>query len=553
MAGNPTDGMDKSPGKSDELFSDVESELDELEKSDDVRRGETLAMKLEQTQHRLDKLEMLIVITQSLNSTLNLNELLQNIIDSVIKLADSDRGFLMLANRKGELEFRIARDRDEECLKKEDFTVSHSIINDVSGSGEPLYISDILEDGRFRDQKSVIDLSLRTAICLPLILEEKVIGVIYTDSNRLSTKFTKNDMPIASAFAVQAAIAIENARLHGELILSKENLAKENIQLKQELSEKYEFSGIIGKSKQMQEIFSTIQKVAPLDSTVLIHGETGTGKELIARAIHFNGPRKVNQLVTINCGAMPAELLESELFGHKKGSFTGASSDKAGLFETATGGTIFLDEIGDMPQPLQVKLLRAIQEGEIRRVGENSPRKVDIRIISATNRNLTEDVESGKFRQDLYYRLNVVPITLPPLREREADILLLVEHFLVKYGKKMNKTDVHIAPNAVKLLLGSKWPGNVRELENTIERALALCGDSKLLTDEHFPQLIPEAGVIKLDEGRTLKDRMQKVEKQIIIEALDKTGGKVTKAAELLDVTRQHLHNKINQYGITRR
>jgi Nif-specific regulatory protein len=346
-------------------------------------------------------------ITKALNSTLNLNEVLEKIIDSTIQLADMDRGFLMLADEGGALEFKIARDRDKRPLDKEEFTISYSIVNDVAQRGEPLFISDILEDSRFRDQKSVLDLQLKRAVCVPLMLEKTVIGVLYTDSNRLSPSFARGEMSIVTAFASQAAIAIENAKLHGDLVLSRENLALENQKLRQELSGKYEFSGIIGKSRPMQEIFFTIRKIASLSTTVLIQGETGTGKELIARAIHFNGSRKGAQLVTINCGAMPKELLESELFGHKKGSFTGAVSDKAGLFETASGGTIFLDEIGEMPLELQVKLLRVLQEGTIRRIGENADRKVDVRVIAATNRDLSEDVKAGIFRRDLFYRLCV--------------------------------------------------------------------------------------------------------------------------------------------------
>ena len=384
------------------------------------------------------------------------------------------------------------------------------------------------------------------------MLDKKVIGVIYTDSNRIAHDFAMTDMPIVSAFAAQAAVAVENAKLHGELILSKENLAAENIELKERLGEQYQFDGMIGKSKEMQEIFSTIRKVAPLDTTVLIHGETGTGKELIARALHHNGPRKNKKLVTINCGAMPQELLESELFGHKRGAFTGSTGDKAGLFETANGGTIFLDEIGDMPQPLQVKLLRALQEGEIRRVGENNPRKVDVRVIAATNRDLAADIREGRFRQDLFYRLNVVPVTIPPLRERTVDILPLTEHFLEKYTLKMKKDDVRIAPPAVKLLLNHLCNGNVRELENTIERAIALCGDSKILSAEHFPQLESETAMFdQLERHKSLKQKLQSVERQIVIDTLEKTGWNVTRAAEILEVTRQHLHNKIKQYDIS--
>ncbi len=544
----------KKTEKTKDFFADVETELKDLEQSDAVRQSKDLSSQLAVHKHRLDKLEMLTEITQSMNSTLNLNELLSDIVDSTIKLADMDRGFLMLNNKAGELQFRIARDSRQQNLGESDFEVSHTIIGEAADKGKPLFISDVDKNGRYKDQESVLDLQLKTAICLPLIRDDAVIGVIYTDASRLSIEIDEEDMPIFSAFAVQAAIAIENARLHGELILSKENLARENLELKAVLSEKYEFSGIIGKSKPMMEIFSTIRKISPFDTTVMITGATGTGKELIARAIHFNGPRKTNQLITINCGAMSPELLESELFGHKKGSFTGATSDKPGLFETASGGTLFLDEIGDMPLPLQVKLLRALQEGEIRRVGENTVRNVDVRVIAATNRELSEDIKAGSFRQDLFYRLNVVPISIPPLNERQEDILPLTLHFLEKYSSKMDKGDTSIAPDAMKLLLTNQWPGNVRELENSVERALAMCGESTTLSAIHFPQVSSGGSVIGTEgAGGSLKERIRVVEKQFIIEALAETGGKITKAAENLNVTRQHLHNKIKQYGLNNR
>ena len=556
MSKKKTQETEKNPNKiarADQLFADVERDIEEIEKSETIRTGHALSLRLEDMERKVGKLEMLTDITKALNSTLNLNELLEKIIDSTIQLADTDRGFLMLEGESGALEFRIARDRDKRSLAEEDFTISQSIVGDVSRSNSPLFISDILEDDRFKDQKSVLDLQLKRAVCVPLTLEKSVIGVIYTDSNRLSPAFARGDMSIISAFAAQATIAIENAKLHGALVLSEETLARENLKLKQELSGKYEFSGIIGRSKAMQEIFLTIQKIASLSTTVLIQGETGTGKELIARAIHYNGSRKSKQLVTINCGAMPPELLESELFGHKRGSFTGATSDKAGLFETASGGTIFLDEIGEMPLALQVKLLRALQEGEIRRVGENFDRKVDVRVIAATNRELSEDVKTGRFRPDLYYRLNVVPIMIPALRQRREDILPLTEHFLEKYQSKMNKGHIDISSEAMKLLLVNQWQGNVRELENSIERALALCGDSKLLTPMQFPHLAPESNMFdQLEAGTSLKQKLKVVERQIIVEAIEKTNGKITKAAELLDVTRQHLHNKIKEYKIAK-
>jgi Nif-specific regulatory protein len=538
--------------KSDEFFAQARSDIRDLEASAPVRLGESAARELEKATHRIGKLELLTDITKALNSTLDLDEVLEKIIDSTIQLADANRGFLMLADDRGVLEFRVARDREKRALKMEEFEISESIVNDAADRGEALFISDLLDDSRFKDQKSVIDLQLKRAVCVPLLLEQSVIGVIYADSDRLSPALAKDDMSIISAFAAQATIAVENAKLHGKIVHSQETLERENLKLRQELTGKYELSGFIGRSRSMQEIFLTIQKIASYTTTVLIQGETGTGKELIARAIHLNGSRKGKPLVTINCGAMPKELLESELFGHKRGSFTGAVSDKAGLFETASGGTIFLDEIGEMPIELQVKLLRVLQEGEIRRVGENTDRKVDVRVIAATNRDLNDDVKNGLFRGDLYYRLNVVPITIPPLRERQEDIIPLVEHFLRKFGSRMNKTGIEISSEGMKLLLTNPWPGNVRELENSIERALALSGASRTLAPEHFPHIAPGSGILdQLAEGKSLKERMRAVERRFIIEALDKTGWKVTRAAELLAVTRQHLHNKMKRYKIT--
>jgi len=535
----------------EDFFGEAEEALEEIRESGEARGEAAYRDELERGRHRIEKLEILINVTRSLNSTLNLNELLAKIIDSIIKLADTDRGFLMLADKKGELAFRIARDKNEQPLREIDFEVSHSIINEVVDKSEPLFINDLMQSEQFRDQESVLDLKLRTAICVPLRLDERIIGVIYTDASRLSDEITEDDISIVSAFASQAAIAIENARLHGALILSKENLARENRELKQELSGRFQFSGIIGKSKSMLDIFDTIEKVAAFDTTVLITGESGTGKELIANAIHYNSPRKDRELVVINCGAIPAELLESELFGHKKGSFTGAAADKAGLFETASGGTIFLDEIGEMPQKLQVKLLRALQEGEIRRVGENITRKVDVRIIAATNRDLQEDVAKERFRRDLYYRLNVVPIVIPPLRSRKEDILPLARHFLEKYSGEMNKGNIDLSPGANKLLLSFFWPGNVRELQNTIERALALSGDSPVLTEAHFPQLKEKIdGSAQIEGKGSLREKLQATEKLVIKSALSKTGGNVTEAAKELDLTRQTLHNKIRKLGI---
>ena len=404
----------KKPPRADDFFQEAQGDLDEISRSGAVQSGESLARTLAMMEHRVGTLQKLTDVTKVLSSTLDLDEVLVKVVDSTIHLADTDRGFLMLAGESGKLEFRIARDSEKRGLAEDEFTVSRTIVNDVAGNAQPLFISNILDYERFKDQKSVIDLDLQRAVCVPLMSGTSVVGVIYTDSNRISFGFAPDDMSIIIAFAAQAAIAIENAKLHGKLVVSRENLAQENLQLREELSGRYQYSGIIGQSKAMREIFSTIQKVAPLTTTVLIQGETGTGKELIARAIHFNSARKKGQLVAINCGAMPPNLLESELFGHKKGAFTGATEKmKQGTFELADGGTILLDEIRELSLDMQVKMLRVLEEKQVRPLGASEPCSVEFRLISSSRRSL-EDLRLGTLlRHDLFYRIHGDVIEVP--------------------------------------------------------------------------------------------------------------------------------------------
>jgi transcriptional regulator with GAF, ATPase, and Fis domain len=355
-------------------------------------------------------------------------------------------------------------------------------------------------------------------------------------------------------FAERAAAEYRRMRSEERLLEREDDLrllGDEAEFLREKLHEAPEDGEILGRSAPMRELLGNVRRVAATDATVLILGETGTGKELVARSIHAASPRRGKPLVRLNCAAIPGSLMESELFGHEKGAFTGATMRREGRFALADGGTIFLDEVGELPLDLQAKLLRILQEGEFEPLGSARTRKVDVRVIAATNRNLDEEVRKGLFRGDLYYRLNVVPITIPPLRERQEDIIPLAEHFLRKFGSKMGKNGIEISSEAMKYLLTNPWPGNVRELENSIERALALSGSSRVLAPEHFPHLSSESGIFeRLAEGRTLKERMQAVERRFIVETLEKTGGRVTKAALLLDVTRQHLHNKIKKYKI---
>ncbi|HBR16407.1 MAG: histidine kinase [Deltaproteobacteria bacterium RIFCSPLOWO2_12_FULL_43_16] len=333
----------------------------------------------------------------------------------------------------------------------------------------------------------------------------------------------------------------------------REKLRRENIRLKEAVQNEYDFKNIIAESRQMLDIFGLVRKVADYNTTVLITGESGTGKELIARAIHYNGSRKDKSFIAVNCGAIPAQLLESELFGHVKGAFTDAVRDKNGLFEEADGGTIFLDEIGELPRELQVKLLRVIQEGELRRVGDSKSRKIDVRIIAATARDLTEEIKKGNFREDLFYRLNVVPIKIPPLRERQDDIPLLLKFFLGKYAKKFGKTINGIHEQAMSRLLNYPWPGNVRELENVIERAVILA-DADMIKSENLPFLQAQPSAFSLqpsaNTGLSIKKAEESIEKELIKKALEMTRGNKTKAAELLEISHRALLYKIKEYGL---
>jgi two-component system response regulator AtoC len=334
----------------------------------------------------------------------------------------------------------------------------------------------------------------------------------------------------------------------------RERLRRENELLRKEVKKEYSFENIISKNKQMQKIFEVITKVAQYKSTILITGESGTGKELVARALHYNTDRAQNPFVAVNCGAIPENLLESELFGHAKGAFTDAIRTKKGLFEEADGGTLFLDEIGELPPQLQVKLLRVLQEGEIRRIGESKPIQVDVRIVAATVKDLVKEVNEGRFRDDLFYRINVLPIHIPPLRERNEDVPLLTAHFIRKYSQAMSKNVVGIDSRALEALMNYKWYGNVRELENTIERAIVLADRENIeienlpLEIQNFQEEIPLEPLA--EEEYSIKKSSRFLEMNLIKKALKKTKGNHTHAAKLLEISHRALLYKIKEYGI---
>jgi len=342
-----------------------------------------------------------------------------------------------------------------------------------------------------------------------------------------------------------------------EKALKFRNLEEENIRLKKELQQTYGYDNLVGTSNAIKNIYDLIEKVADTDGTVLISGASGTGKELIARAIHYNSSRCDRPLVVINCGAIPEELLESELFGHEKGAFTGAYKSRIGRFEMANGGTIFLDEIGEMSPALQVKLLRVLQEKKFERVGGTKTIHVDVRIIAATNKNLTTAINKGKFREDLYYRLNVIPMKVPPLKQRKSDIPLLIDHFLKKFQKGAKKKITDFSPEAMDAMLKYDWPGNVREVENVIKRLTILCDDEVVNVDD-LPEHIPHKGravrVVEedfLEKGVTLHDAVEDYEKRLILGALERSDWVKTKAAKLLNINRTTLVEKIKKQNLT--
>jgi two-component system response regulator PilR (NtrC family) len=340
--------------------------------------------------------------------------------------------------------------------------------------------------------------------------------------------------------------------------LERKRLWDENLYLRKQLETQHRFDNIIGKSARMLEVFETIRKIADSPSTAMITGESGTGKELVARAIHYNSQRRGRPFTSVNCGAIPENLMESELFGHLKGAFTGAVANKMGLFQAAEGGTLFLDEITEIPPLLQVKLLRAVQEREIRRVGDTRDVKVDVRLIAASNRNLEEAVADGDLREDLFYRLNVIPIHLPPLRERREDIPLLVSHFVQKFARQLGREVRGVAPEALAVLERYHWPGNIRELENVIERAIVL-GGGDTLAAEALPESVrrerPAKGLdVELpDEGMDLDATLEELERRYLQRALDRTRGVQTKAAELLRMTFRQFRYKLQKHGMARK
>jgi transcriptional regulator with GAF, ATPase, and Fis domain len=398
---------------------------------------------------------------------------------------------------------------------------------------------------------SILGASILSTMAVPLWKGDEILGVLEVDNRDSPGIFRERDLDLLTVVAANASLAVANARLYRRVARAEASARAEAGYLKQKAQKRIE--GIIGDSSAMRAVFAAMQKVIDTRVTVLIEGETGTGKERVASAVHYQSRRKDKLFVAQNCAAMPETLLESELFGHKRGAFTGADSDKKGLFELADGGTLFLDEIGEMPLALQSKLLRVLQEGEVRPLGSNTTRTVDVRIVAATNRKLEDEVKAGRFRQDLYYRLQVFPLRLPPLRERRDDVPLLAKHFLDRYSREMAKHVAGFSQQALELLMSYGWPGNVRELENEVQRlVIQLDPGSYVMPHDLSPRVRNVEGVLdKIRPPRgTLKDMIEHIEKWLLIEALREHGGNKSATAKTLGITREGLHKKLKGYGI---
>uniref|UniRef100_A0A7C4U894 GAF domain-containing protein n=1 Tax=candidate division WOR-3 bacterium TaxID=2052148 RepID=A0A7C4U894_UNCW3 len=487
--------------------------------------------KIEELLDKEDLVE-LFKATKIINSIDDVDIILEKILDIAIERTGAERGALVLLKNGNEYEVKVARNMDKESIENPK-EISFTIINDCIKEGKPILTADAKKDPRFADSESVILYNIFSIIATPLTVKNRIIGAIYIDRRSSLNLFSEKEKNFIDAFSHIAGIAIEN-------LIKKDFLIKENLRLKKELKDQYNFYGIVGKSRAIKNIIETISKVANNDVPVLIEGESGTGKELVARTIHYSGKRKDYPFVPVYCGGIPETLIESELFGAKKGSYTGAYNDKIGLIEEAHNGTFFLDEISEIPLYIQPKLLRVLEERRFRRIGETKERYANFRLISATNKTLIEEVKKGNFREDLYYRIKVVSIYIPPLRERKEDIPLLIEHFLKKYsnGEKVLSKEVF------EFFMEYEWRGNVRELENVISN-ITIMSKGNIITMEDLPKDMFEKKQ-KIQEG-FLKD----IEKETIINVLKLVNGNKKIAAEKLGISLRTLYNKIKEYNIT--
>ena len=466
-------------------------------------------------------LNSLLKIATGIGGIRDLDSLQWQLLGFIFDVVPAERGAVMVCDSPDEFTAAVAWDRV--MGPGHPLRVSRTVIRKVFQERVGLVVSDVINRNTIREIPTLSELQVRSLLCVPLVIANKVVGAIYLDSRSPTEQFDINHLQVMSAVAGITSLAVDNVR-HWE------RLQQENQDLRAEIDLDHD---MVGSSPRIREVLEFIRRVAPTDSTVLIHGESGTGKELVARAVHRNSPRAERPFVAINCAAITETLLESELFGHERGAFTGANVQKKGKIEVAEGGTLFLDEISELAAGLQAKLLRVLQEREFERVGGTRPIKLDIRILAATNKSLQEAIEAGVFRADLYYRLNVVGVTMPALRERREDIPELAEHFIAKVSRKIKTRPKLLSPEARACLMNHDWPGNVRELENALERALVMGATDTILPDD-LPETVLEAGPSTSTSPSKYIGSIKSVKKTLVLQALQQANGNYIEAAGIL-------------------
>ena len=489
-----------------------------------------------------DHFELLLEVTERLVRSLDLDELPGLLLEGLVRTFRVERGLVLLAGAPGgELEIRESRNLEGAALE-EARAVSRRVVEAVRREGKAILVEDVRADQELAGLSSLGGAGVRGLVCHPLLDGAEVLGVVYLDNRSGMNPFTPSARAVLGTLCNLAAVALARARRHREVV-------RENRTLRRELDRRTGFETLVGASPAMLRLYDRIESVAPLPVGVLVLGESGTGKELVARAIHSRSGRRDAPFVAVNCAALPESLAESEVFGHRKGSFTGADADHAGLFEEAEGGTIFLDEISSTTPAFQAKLLRVLQESEVVRVGEARPRKVDVRVVCATNEDLPAAISKGRFREDLYYRIKVVDLAVPPLRERIDDLPLLVEHFVAKYDERFRKSVRGVTPEAMTALRSHRWPGNVRELENAVQRAIAVgTGDLVDVEDLGLDGADPGEG----GAATSFRQAVRAFEKDLIARALAAAEGNVAAAARSLGMSRQQLHTLVQRHELGR-
>ena len=493
---------------------------------------------------------ILFEISQILDSSLDLRTVVEPVLEVITRSLEMKFATLTLLNRAtGEISIESAYGLSASQKKKGRYKLGEGITGKVIQTGKPAVVPRISEEPAFLDRtgaRATPDAGELSFVCVPIKLGREVIGALSADRPATNLAVLQADARILSIIASLIAQAV---RLRQSAQEERERLVQENLRLQDELKDRFRPSNIIGNSKAMEEVYQLIAQVSASDTTVLLRGESGTGKELVAHALHYASRRAAKPIVKVNCAALPEGVIESELFGHEKGAFTGAVAARKGRFELAQGGTLFLDEIGDLSAAMQIKLLRVLQEKEFERVGGTATIKADVRLIAATNRELEKLIEKEQFRQDLYYRLNVFPIHIPPLRERRTDILLLADFFAERYSRQNHKNVRRISTPAIDMLMAYHWPGNVRELENCIERAVLL-SDDDVIHGHHLPPTLQTAEASGTVPRGTLRVTLERVEKELLVEALKSSRGNMAAAATSLGVTERIMGLRVHKYGI---